>query len=507
MGIRKLLIANRGEIACRVIRAAREMGIATVAVYSDADAQAAHTLLADEAVWIGGSEPNQSYLRIEAILEACAQTGADAVHPGYGFLSERAEFADACVGAGLIFVGPSAEAMRRLGAKIDAKQIAVANGVPVTPGYFEPGADDATLVTEAMRIGLPVMLKASAGGGGRGMRIVREESELGDQLCMARDEARNAFGDDAMMVEKLVERPRHIEVQVLADGFGNVACLFERECSIQRRHQKLIEESPSPVMTDTLWGRMQTAVRALILAAGYTNAGTVEFMLDPVSGEFYFLEVNARLQVEHPVTELVTGVDLVQWQLRIAAGERLELPEALMRGDRSALRGSAIEARVVAEDPAQGFLPSIGPLRAWLEPEAPGVRVDSGYGAGDEVTRFYDSLLAKVIVHGETRAVAVQKLGAALRDFQVIGVATNNAFLQDVLAHAEFQAGQFDTGFVGRELGDWQPAELDPDLVAAVMAMAETAGSGAEKGVGARGSVRPTWDLSDGWRLGRGGIS
>jgi len=474
--MKKLLIANRGEIAVRVIRAAREMGIPTVAVYSDADGSAMHTVLADEAVSLGASEPSESYLNIAKIITAAGTTGADAIHPGYGFLSERAEFSEACREAGITFVGPPPEAMRKLGAKIDAKQIAVKAGVPVTPGFFEPGADAVQLKKAADEIGYPVMLKASAGGGGRGMRVVREASEFDSELQHASEEALKAFGDGAMMVEKLIERPRHIEVQVLADRHGNVACVYERECSIQRRHQKLIEESPSPssFAPRGVWPKMREACIELIRSAGYVGAGTVEFMYDEASGSFYFLEVNARLQVEHPVTEAISGLDLVKWQLRIANGEKLDIDEAVMAGDRAGIDGHAIEVRVIAEDPARNFLPSIGKILAWAEPKAPGVRVDTGYATGSEVSRFYDSMLAKVIVHAETRADAIERMRGALMDFHVLGVKTNIAYILDVLDREGFRSGAFDTGFLGREMPDWQPDTEVPselaDLIAAASA-------------------------------------
>jgi acetyl/propionyl-CoA carboxylase alpha subunit len=496
--IKKLLVANRGEIACRVFRAARGLGIATVGVYSDADVDALHTKLADEAVRIGPPEPSASYLDVSAVLDAARSTGADAVHPGYGFLSESAAFSEACEKAGLVFVGPGAGAMRRLGAKIDAKKLAVECGVPITPGFFESGASVGNLKKAAKKIGYPVMLKASAGGGGRGMRVVRDEAEFERECAMASDEAQKAFGDGAMMVERLIERPRHIEVQVLADGFGNVACLFERECSLQRRHQKVIEESPSPMMTEELWSRMRDAATKLVKAAGYTNAGTVEFMVDPSSGEFYFLEVNARLQVEHPVTEAVTGVDLVQWQLRIAGGERLALSEGLMKGDRSAMNGCAIEARVISEDPARGFLPSVGRIVGWAEPLDPTIRVDTGFGPGAEVTRYYDSLIAKVIASADTRGAAIEKLRGALLDFHILGVTTNVPYLLDVLSHPSFVAGDMDTGFLGREFGDWSGDGDVPDELRALVAMASENGAGRAKSLV---EASPAWARSDGFRV------
>lgn len=497
--IRKLLIANRGEIAVRVIKAAREMGIRTVAVYSEADAHAMHVRLADEAVDLGESEPAKSYLDIGKVIGAALDTGADAIHPGYGFLSERAEFAEACRDAGIIFVGPSPEAMRRLGAKIDAKKVAVEAGVPVTPGYFEPNASEDQLVEAALQIGLPVMLKASAGGGGRGMRIVREADQLREELRIAADEALKGFGDSAMMVEKLIEQPRHIEAQILADHHGNVAILFERECSLQRRHQKLVEEAPSPLFSTSneTWVKMRTAVESLVRAADYTGAGTAEFMFDEASGEFYFLEVNARLQVEHPVTELVTGVDLVQQQLRIASGLPLEVPAWVMAGDRSGLNGHAIEVRIVAEDPAQNFLPSVGRILAWAEPKAPGIRVDTGYGPGAEISRYYDSLIAKVIAHAPTRADAIRRLRAALMDFHVLGVKTNVAYVLDILDHPEFQAGVMDTGWLGRNMAEWVPRTDVPDELGAIVREASVE---VASGVGPS-RPRGPWDVADDFRV------
>jgi acetyl/propionyl-CoA carboxylase alpha subunit len=495
----KLLIANRGEIAVRILRAAREMGIRTVAVASGPDRNAMHARLADEVVPLEGASSGETYLDIQKILDAARATGAEAIHPGYGFLSERAEFAEACERAGIAFVGPPAEAMRALGAKIAAKQLAVKCGVPVTPGFFEPGADEKSLAQAASRIGFPVMLKASAGGGGRGMRVVRRPEDFPSELAIARDEARAGFGDDAMMVEKLIERPRHVEVQMLADAFGGVAPLFERECSLQRRHQKLIEESPAPLPTlpfaEEIWPKMREACRKLLLAAGYRNAGTVEFMVDDSTGEFFFLEVNARLQVEHPVTEAVTGLDLVQLQLRIAAGERLNLPNELLEGSREALRGHAIECRIVAEDPEKGFLPSSGRLFAWAEPKGPGIRVDAGYGPGGEVSRHYDSLLAKVIVHARDRTQAIARMEAALLDFPILGVATNVGFLLQLLGREEFREGRFDTGFLDRELPSWPKEEELPPALGAILPFAGVGGAPAE------GERRPgVWDAADAFR-------
>ncbi|MGE3126640.1 MAG: acetyl/propionyl/methylcrotonyl-CoA carboxylase subunit alpha [Fimbriimonadaceae bacterium] len=496
--IRKLLVANRGEIAVRVIRAAREMGIATVAVASEADRSSYHALLADECVVIGQSEASVSYLDQAKVLEAARTTGADAVHPGYGFLSERSSFARACRDAGLVFVGPSPEAMDRLGAKIDAKRLAEESGVPLVPGFFVHGASNDDLRNAAEGIGYPILLKSSAGGGGRGMRIVRKPSDFDAELATARDEAMKGFGDDEMMVEKLIERPRHIEVQFIADSQGQVACLFERECSVQRRHQKLIEESSSTAMTQPLWDAFRDATVRLVQASGYTNAGTAEFMFDASAEEFYFLEVNARLQVEHPVTEAVTGVDLVQWQLRVASGEVLDLGEALLLGDRSALRGHAIEARIVAEDPARGFLPSTGRVVGWAEPRGPGIRFDTGLREGDEVTRYYDSLIAKLIVHAEDRPSAIRRLRAALADTHILGVQTNIAFLLDISDTAEFERGEVDTGYVDREMGGWSPASGIPEELGALVAAATNSAQPAN--AGSKVPSNPAWAALDGFR-------
>ena len=495
--IKKLLIANRGEIAVRVIRAAHELGVRTVAVYSDADKDSLHVALADESVHIGESEPSKSYLDADKIISAAIKIKADAIHPGYGFLSERASFSELCEKSGLVFVGPPASAMRKLGAKIDAKKLAVENNVPITPGYFEQGATDKELAQKAEEIGYPIMLKASAGGGGRGLRFVRNAAEFASHIKVARDEAMSGFGDDSMMVEKLIEKPRHIEVQVLADKHGNAAALYERECSIQRRHQKLIEESPSPLKGyEKMWPRMRDAALKLIQASGYQNAGTVEFMVDEAANAFYFLEVNARLQVEHPVTEAVTSVDLVKWQLRIASGEELALSHDLVEGKRSALNGISIEARIVAEDPAKGFLPSAGKVLAWLEPKAPGIRVDTGYGPGAEVPRHYDSLLAKVIVQGENRKDALEKLRASLLDFHILGVPTNIAYLLDVIRHPDFVAGRFDTGFLEREFTDWRPCSEIPKEIGAIAACAAQG-----QAHDSEQATPSAWSLGDSFRI------
>lgn len=500
--IRKLLVANRGEIAIRIMRTARHMGIRTVAVFSEADENQAFVQFADESRCIGGPAPADSYLNIAHVLSAARSLEVDAIHPGYGFLSERAEFADAVTQAGMIFVGPSSEAMRRLGSKIEAKQLAVQAGVPICPGFFESGASDDQLEEAASAMGYPVMLKASAGGGGRGMRVVRDPGEFRSELRLASEEALKAFGDGAMMVEKLIEKPRHVEVQVMADHHGNVAALFERECSIQRRHQKLLEEAPAPVMNvlgaESLWPKMAEASRRLIQAAGYTNAGTVEFMVDDESGEFYFLEVNARLQVEHPVTEAVTGLDLVQLQLEIAQGSPLTISDDLLKGERTGLNGHAIEARIIAEDPAAGFMPSVGEIVAWAEPSGPGIRVDTGYRRGVTISRYYDSLIAKLIVHGPTRADTLRRMRDALLDFHILGVKTNIAYLLDVIRHQEFENGRFDTGFLGREFAEWtQDGALPPemgDLLKAGQAVGAVSATSTVDGT-------PAWSRADSFRV------
>ncbi len=500
--IRRLLVANRGEIAVRVIRAAREMGIHTIAVFSEADTHAIHVQLADEAHCIGPGEAALSYLDANKIIDVALQSRADAIHPGYGFLSERAEFSESCKSAGIIFVGPSAGAMQLLGSKMEAKSLAVKAGVPVVPGYFERGADEERLRSAAHLIGYPVLLKASAGGGGRGMRIVRSDQDFANEHSIATSEALKAFGDGSMMVEKLIERPRHIEVQVLADDMGNVTCLFERECSIQRRHQKLIEESPSPLKGyEELWPGMRAAAIALVKEAHYVGAGTVEFIVDPQDGAFYFLEVNARLQVEHPVTEAITGLDLVQWQLKIAQGEPLSIDHALIEGNRERQVGHAIEARVVAEDPDRNFMPSVGKILAWGQPSGPGIRVDTGYQTGIEVPSFYDSLLAKVIVHAETRASAIRKLTAALEDFHVLGVKTNIEFLLSVLASKEFQVGEIDTGLVDRDFHQL-PRSAFPGELALILNSPLLSSESRSKTVSEPSGVT-VWMLTDGYRNAR----
>ena len=462
----KILIVNRGEIAIRVIRACKELGIRTVAVYSEADADALHVRHADEAVLIGPPAPRESYLNVEKLLKAAKETGAEAVHPGYGFLSENADFADAVRAAGLVFIGPSADAIRIMGDKAEAKIRMKAAGVPTVPGAegivtlaeFEAAADE---------IGYPVLVKAAAGGGGKGMRVVWKKDELPDGIESARREALNAFGDDTLLVEKYLPSARHIEFQVFGDTHGHVTHLYERECSVQRRHQKIIEETPSPLLDDALRAKMGAAAEAVAKAVNYSNAGTVEFIVDPETREFYFLEMNTRLQVEHPITELLLGIDLVQWQIRVAAGEAFPY-----KADDFCPHGHAIEARLYAEDPANNFLPSTGVVFKFNEPKGPGVRVDSGIATGSEVSHFYDPMLAKVIVHAEDRDTAIQRLQNALRNTIVHGVITNIDLLQAVLAHADFTAGTVTTRWTEHTFGDWQPSPNIPleALIAAALA-------------------------------------
>ncbi|MDF3934390.1 geranyl-CoA carboxylase subunit apha [Pseudomonas citronellolis] len=448
----KILIANRGEIACRVIRTAHDLGYRTVAVYSEADAEARHVQLADEAVCIGPAPVGQSYLKPAAILDAAWRTGANAVHPGYGFLSENAEFARACETAGIVFIGPGVDAIHLMGSKRLSKIAMLEAGVPCIPGYEGAAQDDATLAREAERIGYPLMIKASAGGGGRGMRLVQAADELAAQLRTARSEALNAFGSDELILEKAVIRPRHVEIQVFGDHHGNLVYLGERDCSVQRRHQKVVEEAPCPVLSAELRQAMGEAAVKAAARVNYVGAGTVEFLLD-ASGAFYFLEMNTRLQVEHPVTELVTGQDLVAWQLRVAQGEALPL-----RQDEIQLRGHAIEVRLYAEDAGNGFLPQTGEVLRWEPQLLDGVRIDHGLVEGQAVTPFYDPMLAKVIAYGATRDEARRKLVRAVEDCVLLGVKANQRFLANLLAHPEFAAGNATTAFIAEHFAD------DPSL-------------------------------------------
>ncbi|WP_328669245.1 acetyl/propionyl/methylcrotonyl-CoA carboxylase subunit alpha [Streptomyces sp. NBC_00328] len=487
-----VLVANRGEIAVRVIRTLRALGVRSVAVFSDADADARHVREADTAVRIGPAPASESYLSVERLLEAAARTGAQAVHPGYGFLAENAAFARACAEAGLVFIGPSAEAISLMGDKIRAKETVKAAGVPVVPGSSGSGLTDAELIAAAREIGVPVLLKPSAGGGGKGMRLVRDIGVLADEIAAARREARASFGDDTLLVERWVDRPRHIEIQVLADGHGNVVHLGERECSLQRRHQKIIEEAPSVLLDDDTRAAMGEAAVQAARSCGYRGAGTVEFIVpggDPSS--YYFMEMNTRLQVEHPVTELVTGLDLVEWQLRVAAGEHLPYAQ-----EDISLTGHAVEARICAEDPARGFLPSGGTVLALHEPQGDGVRTDSGLSQGTEVGSLYDPMLSKVIAYGPDRPTALRRLRAALADTVTLGVQTNAGFLRRLLAHPDVVAGDLDTGLVEREADGLVPDGVPEEVYEAAAAVRLAALAPAGEG------WRDPFSVPSGWRLG-----
>ena len=479
MSFNKILIANRGEIACRVIRTAHEMGYRTVAVYSEPDAGARHLQLADQAVCIGPASASESYLNIDAILDACRRTGADAVHPGYGFLSENANFAEACANAGITFIGPPVKAIELMGSKRLSKIAMEKAGVPCIPGYQGEDQSEAILLAEAERIGVPLMVKASAGGGGKGMRIVHDLKDVPEQIRAARNEARNAFGSDELILERAVLTPRHVEIQVFGDQHGNVIHLGERDCSIQRRHQKVVEEAPSPAVDGALRQRMGEAAVSAARACDYVGAGTVEFLLAP-DGAFYFLEMNTRLQVEHPVTEMITGQDLVAWQLRVARGERLPLTQ-----EQVIFNGHAIEVRLYAEDPANGFLPQTGQVLAWAgADQEPGLRIDHGLQPGLVVSSHYDPMLAKVIAWGPTREDARRRLIRLLEDTVLLGLTDNRAFLAEVLTHPVFAEGRATTAFLEADFLD-QPS-LQPRLptssdwaLAAALLVGQDTGSGA----------------------------
>ena len=495
----KLLVANRGEIALRVVRACQELGVRSVAVYSDADARAPHVREADEAVNIGPAPSAESYLRGERIIEEALRTGAEAIHPGYGFLSERAWFARAVRDAGLVFVGPPAEAIARMGSKTAARELAIAAGTPVVPGTTTAlrDADEAAAVAD--RFGYPVLLKAAAGGGGKGMRVVRERGELASALAAAQREARNAFGDDAVYVEKYIDGPRHVEIQVLGDTHGTMLHLGERECSIQRRHQKMIEEAPSVAVTRELRARMGAAAVAAARAAGYVNAGTCEFLLDR-SGQFYFLEMNTRIQVEHPVTELVTGVDLVQWQIRIAAGERLPFVQSELEP-----RGWAIECRITSEDPANGFLPSTGRVSYLHLPSGPGVRWDGGIETGSEIGLFYDPMLAKLIVHGRSRDQAIARMRRALLELTIDGVETSRDFHLRVMENDEFRRGEISIQWLEQRMDEIVRTPLPPGglrvaAIAAALIAQRDRGTAAAPGAAAAPPAGRPDTAGDGWR-------
>ncbi|NNE86057.1 MAG: acetyl/propionyl/methylcrotonyl-CoA carboxylase subunit alpha [Alphaproteobacteria bacterium] len=497
--ISSLLIANRGEIAVRVMRTARRMGIRTIAVYSEADAGAMHVAEADEAVCVGPPSPTESYLNMEAVLGAARDSGAEAIHPGYGFLSENAAFAEACQEAGIIFVGPSAASIRAMGDKAAAKAAMEGAGVPLVPGYHGDDQTPKVLAGEAKKIGFPVLIKASAGGGGRGMRIVRDAVEFTDALASAKREAKGAFGDDRVIIEKYLERPRHIEVQMFGDTQGNVVHLFERDCSLQRRYQKVIEEAPAPGMSDARRAEIGAAAIAAAKSIDYVGAGTVEFIVDAAAGgadgPFYFMEMNTRLQVEHPVTELITGTDLVEWQLRVASGERLPLNQ-----ERITQTGHAVEARLYAEDPSRDFLPAAGRLVHLQWPAGDGIRIDTGVRNGDSIAVEYDPLIAKMIAHGPDRETALHRLHAAMCELQLVGPITNQAFLADALAHPAFIEGEIDTNFIAEHRSALLPTEAsmsNANILAALAFLLEERG---HSQVLRGGDAHSPWNITDSWR-------
>ncbi|MET3382954.1 acetyl/propionyl/methylcrotonyl-CoA carboxylase subunit alpha [Variovorax paradoxus] len=494
---KKILIANRGEIACRVAATARRMAIRTVAVYSDADAHANHVRACDESVHLGGSAPKDSYLRWEKILEAAKATGAEAVHPGYGFLSENEEFAQACADAGLVFIGPPPSAIKAMGLKAESKQLMEKAGVPLVPGYHGHDQNPQLLQREADRIGYPVLIKASAGGGGKGMRAVDKAEDFAAALASCQREAINSFGDDAVLIEKYVQRPRHIEIQVFGDTHGNYVYLFERDCSVQRRHQKVLEEAPAPGMTEAMRKQMGEAAVAAARAVNYVGAGTVEFIVEQREGgqmNFFFMEMNTRLQVEHPVTEAITGLDLVEWQLRVASGETLPAKQQELQ-----IHGHAIEARICAENPDNNFLPATGTLRVYRKPQATAfqrsrVRIDDGVREGGEISPFYDSMIAKLIVHGTTREEALARLDAALAQVQIVGVSTNVQFLRGILATESFSKANLDTALIERERAVLFDREALGLPLAAAAAITRTLVT--ERPVG----VPDPFERRDGWR-------
>ena len=495
----KILIANRGEIACRVIKTARRMGIKTVAVYSEADADARHVRLADEAVLIGPAAARESYLVIDKIIAAAKATGAQAIHPGYGFLSENEDFCHACEREGIVFIGPPVSAIRAMGSKSEAKKLMEAAGVPLTPGYHGDDQDPACLHQQADAIGYPVLIKAAAGGGGKGMRLVERSEDFIDLLASCKREAISSFGDDHVLVEKYITKPRHIEIQVFGDTHGNVVYLFERDCSVQRRHQKVLEEAPAPGMTLERRAAMGKAAVEAAKAVGYVGAGTVEFIANQ-DGSFYFMEMNTRLQVEHPVTEMITGLDLVEWQLRVASGEKLPLEQEQLQ-----IRGHALEARIYAEDPAKGFLPSTGKLVHLAPPaESLHVRVDTGVEEGDEISPHYDPMIAKLIVWDINRDRALARMLQALADYRVVGVANNIEFLSRLTACPAFSGADLDTGLIEREKAYLFPAdEAAPAEVLQIAALAELLRDAAFADRRAARSADPAspWHARDGWRM------
>ena len=499
--LKKILIANRGEIAVRIIKTARRLGVKTVAVASEADRGAPFAAMADEVVEIGPGPASDSYLRIDKIIAAAKSTGADGIHPGYGFLAENADFAEAVGKAGIKFIGPSPAAMRQMGGKADAKAIAAKAGVPVVPGYQGDSQTAKALAKEAKAIGYPIMIKAVAGGGGRGMRLVEREDDLASLLESAQREAQAAFGNSAVLIEKVVVAPRHIEVQVFGDSHGNVVHLFERDCSLQRRNQKVIEEAPAPGMSPQLRAKICEAAVACAKAVRYEGAGTVEFLVEggTLSAEapWYFIEMNTRLQVEHPVTESITGLDLVEWQLRVASGERLPLGQDAIK-----MSGHAIEARLCAEDPSKGFMPSTGPIVVFEKPELEGLRIDAGVEAGSVISPFYNSMIAKLIASAPDRAGAISRLAQALEETVVAGPKTNASFLHALTVHPAFAAGRMDTGLIARELDTLAPTETDPRAIAfGVTHLVWHAHDAAEDRRGSNESYSP-WSAQDAFQLG-----
>ena len=489
---KKILIANRGEIAVRVMRSCRELGISTVAVYSEVDRAALHVRYADEAYPIGPAPSRESYLKMETIIEVAKRSGAEAIHPGYGFLSENAAFAKACKDAGIVFIGPPEEAITAMGEKTSARRVAVAAGVPVVPGALHPLVDTTAILEEARRIGFPLMLKAAAGGGGKGLRLVLKAEDLEASVLRARSEAKSAFNDDSLYIERAILKPRHIEIQVLADTHGHAVHLFERECSIQRRHQKIIEESPSPFVTPGLRERMGALAVALVKKVGYVNAGTLEFLVDE-NREPYFLEMNTRLQVEHPITEMVTGIDLVKMQIHIAEGGVLPFAQKDL-----AQRGHAIECRVCAEDPDANFIPNPGKIETLRVPGGPGVRDDSGVYEGVEVPMFYDPLISKLVVHAETREAAIGRMLRSVSEYKITGIKTTLPFFDRALRHPKFVEGDYDTGFIARLQAEKDERVRDTEMAMAVAAVATYRARRRSKvetnGAGSKGSL---W-----WRLG-----
>lgn len=494
--LKKILIANRGEIALRIIRAARELGIKTVAVYSEVDRASPHVQVADEAVHIGPPAPLESYLNINLIIEVSKKFKCDAIHPGYGFLAENAEFAKQCEKAGIIFIGPNARALRLVGDKLRSRHTMAQADIPLIPGMKSAEKSEKALRTFADEIGYPVMIKASGGGGGKGMRIVQKPSDLSSSIEAGKREAKAAFGDETVYLEKYIEKPRHIEFQVLADNYGNVVHLFERECSIQRRYQKIIEESPSPALDEKMRMQMGEVAKKVIRLSGYNNAGTVEFLLDDHKN-FYFLEVNARIQVEHPITELVTGIDLVKQQIKIAEGEKLLLKQQAL-----SQRGHSIECRIYAEDPENNFFPSFGKLHFVKEPAGPGIRCDSGIYSGWEVPYHYDPILSKLIVWDEDRKSAIQKMDTALCDYIIMGVKTQITFLKDVIRHSDFKKGNLHTHFIQQNFADWRPKQKADNLSLALLCAALT---NVNKKVRKEEKISKTtltpWQLTGRWEL------